>query len=1530
MPSQQHPRAQFVPLSPNIDLDALVEDNASFDHVRRLPQSDLEAHTVQSLEQLVYAYVVQEGRPLILEGWGSYMPPWLYSSKWLEENLGREVQRVRDITSGIDVQMTMGHYLRSMGQLANQFTPQTYRDPKRQRLYLKDIDCPTEWEENLKDVLPEAFFYLNDCIESRTGGDGAIREPNEFGQMRFGKGVAPAGDLMSSLPTDMRALNMMCYIGHEGTYTPAHREMCASLGHNLMVETSGGSDGEIPGSSIWFMTESKEREMVSEWFVSKLGHDIEVEKHFAQLNAWRKAPFNVWVTEQKAGDLILIPPLAPHQVWNRGTRTMKAAWNRTTVDTLELAIHEALPRARLVCRDEQYKNKAIIYYTLDKYYRLLSRDTVEPKMWMRPGSRIRQVMEDFKRLFKLYTEVLVSELFSRSRPEKNVEFIQFDSNVTCSYCRCNIFNRFLTCKSCILTAPTGEEDTYDICMECYAMGRSCACISCLEWVEQWKENELKENYELWRGVVLKFEPLHEGSPKTLEEERDSFGKKTVAQICQEQLAIRPWKDITKPDVIEPLDGESDVEPEADDEGRLKKPYRKPSRRGRVQATKNKTSPCHICCNHHWNWQSAHCTTCSSSYCYGTLWRAFDMMPQTVMEIENWECPKCLKMCSCARCRRDAKQTPYTPKGTLLGHDTKKVADYRSVESLVDFSKTNLTWLRHEDENLPNSEETGRMRRLREKAERDKAQEHVIDNSYLGYEEEAFYRADEPEDTHFNDMADIDPSLRDDSNQSAQQQINGFHQSWDQTQQPREYTIDEQLHQQLGVLDAHHDLDDNYHADMHGPSRAAQYPSRLLAPSVAPVAPVAPMISSEVPLPNPQTPKPANMMGGDYYPTEIGLDGILYDSPKSDSEPADVPSVDPAELLASLDQFRSVTKKRKRLNSEGIPEDDEEDVEFIASKRQRKVKPKEPVDKEKEPDSISKPEHRPSRVNKRQDYTEPSLADVENLLSSEVDEEPQPASGQSLVSSAGKVADGVDLAAKALNYFAREQTTQRAGSTPVNNGKRKRGRPSLASKMAASPSVDSPSKPSKSPASIKNPRKSKWLSRHDGVNNQEDNSSEVSATRTRTLRNSAPLERKTRATRQSLANALEDESEAEADSDDPFEDKHRKTRGTRQNMGSRKSKLHIDISDDESERSGNDYGREISDGSLFGNDAENVASPVSPDMSEDEDQTNDKIAESSDNDAISPETDKTRLSEQSIQASIEEPVVVKKRRGRPPKKSQNTRPVQAMPELRSPSSSKSPPPPGGSNSIVGKPSQFLSLREKLALKGKKLKIVSQQSKQKKIDEQQQRQSATPSATDTSSKAVNSAQQSPLFTPIDGTYPSSSIPLPKTVSGTSSTVPSRQQSISQNEMPGTVVNPKPDAQNSSLKNVISPAPNGHASSSSNRSISAQPAKNGPTVVRLDNENDNKPAKKAPTIVRLIESESESESEHDDDLGTKNSDPLKSARKQSFSEESDEEGWSSSDDDIPAVKTVKHVRTSPAATSTLKSPVTARGRGRPPIPK
>jgi hypothetical protein len=533
---------------------------------------------------------------------------------------------VRDIGNSVDMLMTIGHYLGAMEKLTKQWTPANYRDPKRQRLYLKDIDCPEAWHQHLQKVMPQILFYLNDCLGEK-GGPGALHERNMYNQLVLGRGTGPAGDLMSCLPPAMRAENMMCYIGHEGTYTPTHREMCATLGQNIMVETSDTLKGEKPGSSIWFMTESKDREVVSEYFLSMLGHDIEVESHFAQINAWKKAPFPVYIVEQRVGDLILIPPLAPHQVWNRGTRTMKVAWNRTTVETLELALHEALPRARMVCRDEQYKCKAIIYYSLLKYYDLLKRvGQAEDGSWqddanesIRTAPRIRQLQKDFKRLFRLYTEVLISEMFSSELPkERNVEFLPFDSNVTCSYCRCNIFNRFLTCKTCIGTIEaTNEEDTYDICMECYTMGRSCGCISNLKWVEQWHWSALTHRYEEWRGMVIASGGFIGGEslPQPLEIARQRYGKKPAAQICQEQLRERPWRDISKPIVIEPLPGDSDDEPEVDDEGRLKKRQSKGRKRKSQHGAQSRTA-CHVCQHQEWNWKLAFCTNCTKAYCYG--------------------------------------------------------------------------------------------------------------------------------------------------------------------------------------------------------------------------------------------------------------------------------------------------------------------------------------------------------------------------------------------------------------------------------------------------------------------------------------------------------------------------------------------------------------------------------------------------------------------------------------------------------------------------------------------------------------------------------------------------------------------------------------------------------------------------------------------------------------------------------------------------------------------------------------------------
>ncbi|KAF2004926.1 hypothetical protein P154DRAFT_518980 [Amniculicola lignicola CBS 123094] len=720
------PRASFDPIPTDFDVRTFVETSDNFQYADRISYEMIAENGMAKFEKLVLLHVIIGGKPLVIDGFEEILDPWTFTPSWLRDNHGEKVENACNLTTKENIPLTIKHYLKHMGKLTEQFFdgPQRYRDKTRQRIYLKDIDSPPVWHDKLREHIPSFLFYLNDST-GETGGPGALDEAG----FRKGRGIARAGDLMSSLPPEMRAENLMCYIGHEGTYTPAHREMCASLGQNIMVNASGtiSEDGkpEHPGSSLWFMTETKDRQVVSEYWLSVLGHDIEVENHFAQLIAWKKAPFKTYVVEQRPGDFILIPPLAPHQVWNRGTRTMKIAWNRTTAETLEMAINEALPNSRIVCRDEQYKNKAIIYYTLLKYSGLIksARSQVElggdHALAIQHSTKIRQMQRDFKRLFELYKGILLSEMFSPDSRE-HPEFVAFDSNVTCSYCRSNIFNRFLTCKACKHAFSKELEEPYDVCMDCYCMGRSCACQSGYTWVEQWKWKDLSHKYEEWRAQIIDIDgQMTEKTPLPLLEERRYLGKKTLAEVCQEQLKIRPFVDSNAPQQVE--EGSSDDEIHVNEDGTLKKMVKKKSKQWH-----SKHRACHFCKRSHQKWKMAICYNCDLAYCYGTIFRAHDTMPLAVMENPTWKCPHCRRVCNAGNCRRDHRQDPYEPKGTLLGHDTKKVADPRSVECLVDFSVSNLNFVR-EDENTGQID--GPLQRRRAEAERAKMDDPEFDDRF---------------------------------------------------------------------------------------------------------------------------------------------------------------------------------------------------------------------------------------------------------------------------------------------------------------------------------------------------------------------------------------------------------------------------------------------------------------------------------------------------------------------------------------------------------------------------------------------------------------------------------------------------------------------------------------------------------------------------------------------------------------------------------------------------------------------------------
>ncbi|KAG9577536.1 hypothetical protein KCV01_g16969, partial [Aureobasidium melanogenum] len=643
MPAQR-PRAAFEPIAPDFHINGLIESTPNFSFVDRISVDQIDEQGVAAFQKLVLLHVIIGGKPLVVDGFENRLDPWTFSAKWLNDNVGSKVESSRNLTTKESLPLTIGHYLRNMNKLSNQFFENTrnYKDKSRQRIYLKDIDCPQVWHDKLQDHIPPFLFYLNESTGD-IGGPGA--NPYTLGPgRRPARGIARAGDLMSSLPPEMRAENLMCYIGHEGTYTPSHREMCATMGHNIMVEASKdvGEDGKLerPGSSIWFMTESKDRNTVSEYWLSTLGHDIEVENHFAQVSAWKRAPFNVYVVEQRPGDFILIPPLAPHQVWNRGTRTMKVAWNRTTIETLEMALDEALPKAKIVCRDEQYKTKAIIYYTLMLYSNRLalarsqsSKLPADAARQLMGSPKIKQLIKDFRRLLGLFLDVLVTEMFNPDSPQEKCDFLPFDSNVTCAYCRCNIFNRFLTCSNCKDALGHEEEEPYDVCLDCYAMGRSCGCISNLKWTEQFKWKELTGKYDSWRKQVINLDGGNAAkAPPPLVEARRNLPHKTLAEVCREQLKRRPFTDIAKP---KQDDEQSEEDIIVDDEGRVKKTVKK-----KPKAWYKTHSPCHVCCKRHPNWKSAKCTTCDKWWCYGSLFRGADMMPLTVMQDANWSCPHC--------------------------------------------------------------------------------------------------------------------------------------------------------------------------------------------------------------------------------------------------------------------------------------------------------------------------------------------------------------------------------------------------------------------------------------------------------------------------------------------------------------------------------------------------------------------------------------------------------------------------------------------------------------------------------------------------------------------------------------------------------------------------------------------------------------------------------------------------------------------------------------------------------------------------
>lgn len=89
MPAQR-PSAAFEPISPDIDLAALVEETPNFEYVVRISCDMIELQGLEAFEKLVLLHVIVGGKPLIVEGFQHRLDQWTFSSQWLNDNHGQK------------------------------------------------------------------------------------------------------------------------------------------------------------------------------------------------------------------------------------------------------------------------------------------------------------------------------------------------------------------------------------------------------------------------------------------------------------------------------------------------------------------------------------------------------------------------------------------------------------------------------------------------------------------------------------------------------------------------------------------------------------------------------------------------------------------------------------------------------------------------------------------------------------------------------------------------------------------------------------------------------------------------------------------------------------------------------------------------------------------------------------------------------------------------------------------------------------------------------------------------------------------------------------------------------------------------------------------------------------------------------------------------------------------------------------------------------------------------------------------------
>lgn len=377
----------------------------------------------------------RNGIPIIIsdlhlsDAWDSH----LLSPEWLLQNMPETKITVRNVSTREDAEMTFREYIeyaRTVTELG---------DDEAEPLYGKDAPCPRQWGEWLgPEVVPERTLPFS------------------------------PDDIFWHLEPDERPETLMTYLGIGGTYTPCHKDPCASQGQNLMTYAEPGA------SSVWFFTASHEAFKVARHFKETHQTELDWEATFLTPSEFLDFPCSVYVCEQGVGDLVLVPRRSCHQVVNLGGLNIKTSWSRMTPLSIREAVTDECPIYRRVCRPEVYRTKLLLYRSIINFTRYVNNNHDDPKV----EKPVSIATDAIRRLLPYLDQVLVSEWDPNHSTFTRYSGAQIP---VCNFCGADIFQSFLECQQCIEPSEDATEEdlavgAYQICATCYVEGRSCKCV----------------------------------------------------------------------------------------------------------------------------------------------------------------------------------------------------------------------------------------------------------------------------------------------------------------------------------------------------------------------------------------------------------------------------------------------------------------------------------------------------------------------------------------------------------------------------------------------------------------------------------------------------------------------------------------------------------------------------------------------------------------------------------------------------------------------------------------------------------------------------------------------------------------------------------------------------------------------------------------------------------------------------------------------------------------------------------------------